>query len=388
MLTGTACYATSDAPAVGSYQVAGVSEINTSVVANATALFAPAPASPTTMTVSAPAVSIPESAETQSGIAKLDLQFGAGSPAWTATVIPALQNWLTVFPLAGTGNTTLNLSASAAGLSNGVYNAVLSIQAQDVLPQSIQVPVTFVVGASSNLSIGGIGNAASGAHTFAPGQLVAVYGSNLAAAEQIAGIQPLPLTMNGTSATVNGVAAPLWFVSPVQVNLQIPYETSAGPAVLGMNNGGQIASWQFSVTPTAPGIFASNGSLVPSATGQQGEEIVVFITGDGDVRPTLATGASPSPFLNLLEPAGIPPAADAHRRGRTGGDRVPWNRIGADWRHAGEFQHSIRCGNRRSTRCRDGRRRLKRACEPDGNGREPDVNQQPNATWFLVGRLP
>jgi uncharacterized protein (TIGR03437 family) len=299
VLTGTACYANVEVPALGSYQLAGVSEIGAPVSATATFSLAPASGAPTTMTVSAPAISIgwpswvvPDS---------FDLKFGAGSPAWTATVIPAVQNWLSVSPLAGTGNTTINLSASAAGLSNGVYNATISIQAQDVLPQSIQVPVTFVVGASSNISIAGIGNAASGAHTFAPGQLIAVYGSNLVATQQIAGIQPLPLTMNGASATVNGVAAPLWFVSPVQVNLQIPYETSAGPAVLGMNNGGQIASFQFNVAPTAPGIFASNGSLVPYATGQQGQEIVAYITGDGDVTPTLATGASPPSFLTLSQ---------------------------------------------------------------------------------------
>ena len=71
--------------------------------------------------------------------------------------------------------------------------------------------------------------------------------------------------------------------------------------MLGINNGGQIAAFQFNVAPTAPGIFTSNGSLVPNATGQQGEEIVAFVTGDGDVTPTLATGASPSPFLALSQ---------------------------------------------------------------------------------------
>jgi uncharacterized protein (TIGR03437 family) len=301
VLTGTACYANVEVPALGSYQLSGVSEIGAPVSATATVSLAQASAAPTTMTVSAPSVSISAPAGTNSGAAQLGLQFGAGSPAWTAVVIPAVQNWLSVSSLAGAGNTTLQLTVSAAGLSNGVYNATISIQAQDVLPQSIQVPVTFVVGASSNLSIGGIANAGSFTHSYAPGQLIAVFGSNLVAAEQIAGIQPLPLTMNGTSATVNGVAAPLWFVSPGQINLQIPYETSAGPAVLGINNGGQIASFQLNVTPTAPGIFASNGSLVPYATGQQGEEIVAYITGDGDVTPTLATGASPSSSLTLSQ---------------------------------------------------------------------------------------
>ncbi len=268
ILTGTICFASAATPSQSTYTLSGISETGGTVTASATASFAAASAAPSALTVSAPTLSIALPAGTQSGTASLDLKFGASStaPAWTAAVLPAGQKWLTVSSTAGSGSTTLQLQASAASLSNGVYNALLSIQAQDALPQSIQVPVSLVVGASTGISITGIGNAASGAQSFAPGQLVAVYGSNLAASLQTAAIQPLPLTMAGASATVNGVAAPLWFVSPGQINLQIPYETAAGPAVLGIDNGGQVASWPFSVAPAAPGIFAYNGSLVPYAT--------------------------------------------------------------------------------------------------------------------------
>jgi len=301
VLTGTACYATAPSPPIDPYALTGVSEIGSLVTAIAAGSFAQAAAAPASFSTSSPAVSIAVPAGTPTGAASIGLAFNAGSPTWTATVIPASQKWLSVSSLTGTGNTTLQLTASAAGLSNGVYNAILSIQAQNVLPQSIQVPVTFIVGASSNISIAGVGNAASGSQTFAPGQLIAVYGSNLSAASQIAEIQPLPLSMSAASATVNGVAAPLWFVSPAQINLQIPYETTAGPAVLGVNNGGQIASFTFNVIPAAPGIFASNGSLVPNATGQPGETVVAFVTGDGDVNPTLASGATPPGYLTLSQ---------------------------------------------------------------------------------------
>ncbi len=295
VLTGTACYAAPTVPPAIGYTLTGVSEIGALVGAFAGGSFAPAATAPAAFATSSPTVSIAVPAGTQTGAASVGLTFSTGSPLWTAVLIPASPKWLSVSSLSGAGNTTLQLTASAAGLSNGVYHAILSIQAQNVLPQSIQVPVTFVVGVSSNISISGAGNAASGSQTFAPGQLIAVYGSNLAASSQIAEIQPLPLSMSGASATVNGVSAPLWFVSPTQINLQIPYETSAGPAVLGVNNGGQVASWSFNVTATAPGIFAANGSLAPFATGQQGQNAVAFITGDGDLNPTLATGATPPP---------------------------------------------------------------------------------------------
>jgi uncharacterized protein (TIGR03437 family) len=301
VLTGTVCYASAASAAQSTYTLTGVSENGAVVSASAVASFAAPSAASTSFAVSSPTVSIPLTVGTQTGSASVDLKFGAGSPAWTATVFPASQNWLTVSALSGSGNTTLQLNASQANLSSGVYNAILSIQAQDVLPQSLQVQVTLVAGASSSISIQGVGNAASGSQSFAPGQLIAVYGSSLAPAQLIAGIQPLPLTMSGVSATVNGIAAPLWFVSPSQINLQIPYETTAGPAVLGVNNSGQIASYLFDVAPTAPGIFAFNGSLVPFATGAQGQTIVAFITGDGDVTPSLATGATASSSATLAQ---------------------------------------------------------------------------------------
>lgn len=301
MLAGTICYATATPPSTITYSLNGTSEIGSAVAANTFGFFAAPSTNPTSFAVSTPSVSIPLSAGASSGSASLGLTFGAGSPAWTAFVAPASQQWLSVSSLSGSGNTTLQLQASASGLSNGVYNAILSIQAQDVIPQSIQVPIMLVVGASPSISISGIGNAASGGQAYAPGQLLAVYGTNLAAYQLIAAIQPLPLTMASASATVNGVSAPLWFVSPTQINLQIPYETAAGPAVLAIDNGGQVSSFGFNVSAAAPGIFAYNGSLVPYATAKQGQTILCFVTGDGDVTPTLATGATPSSSATLAQ---------------------------------------------------------------------------------------
>jgi uncharacterized protein (TIGR03437 family) len=295
MITGTVCYASAATPSQGTYSLTGVTETGATATATGLASFAAASAAPVSFTVSTPSVTL------SGGEGGVDVKFDGGSPAWTAKLLPAGQKWLTVSAASGSGNATLQLQASAAGLSNGVYNALLSIQASDVLPQSIAVPVIFVVGGSDAVSITGLGNAASGTQSFAPGQLIAVYGSNLAGGIQSAPIQPLPLTMAGASATVNGVSAPLWFVSPGQINLQVPYETGAGPAVLGINNGGQIAVFSFNVAPAAPGIFAFNGSLVPSASAAAGQTIVAFITGDGDQSPSLASGATTASTATLAQ---------------------------------------------------------------------------------------
>jgi uncharacterized protein (TIGR03437 family) len=300
MLSGTVCFA-GGSPAQESYVVTGAAETGAVVAATASVSLAKAPATAIAFTtpVTPVVMTIPDSSQKQT--AQVPLTYSSGSPAWTARVLPAAQTWLTLSASTGSGNTTLTLQASGAGLSNGVYNAILLIAATGALPQSIQIPVVLVVGGSQNVSILGMGNAASGDQVFAPGQLVAVYGNGLASTNAGAAIQPLPLVLAGASATVNGVAAPLWFVSPGQINLQIPYETSAGTAVLGVTNNGDAAAYLFLVSPAGPGIFAYQGSMVPEPTGSPRQTLVGFITGDGDVTPTLATGATASPAATIAQ---------------------------------------------------------------------------------------
>jgi len=64
-----------------------------------------------------------------------------------------------------------------------------------------------------------------------------------------------------------------------------------------VNNNGQVAYYSFQVQPAAPGVFmtldgASN--LVPYASGQRGQVLVAFITGEGEVTPWLMTGRTPT----------------------------------------------------------------------------------------------
>jgi uncharacterized protein (TIGR03437 family) len=69
-----------------------------------------------------------------------------------------------------------------------------------------------------------------------------------------------------------------------------------------------VASFQFTTTPTAPGIFVSGGNLVPTSTASPGGVLVLYMTGEGDVNPELITGASPaaSTALNLLPAPRLP----------------------------------------------------------------------------------
>jgi uncharacterized protein (TIGR03437 family) len=149
--------------------------------------------------------------------------------------------------------------------------------------------------ASRPLTVAGVANAASYQQVFAPGMLLYVAGTQLSPAVQVANSVPFLEFMGDVTATINGLAAPLYYVSPGQLDIQIPYEIPPGQATLIVMSLGQIGFFQFTVGPAAPGIFAAqDGSLVPFATGKPGDVLPLFITGQGAVSPSVATGAAPS----------------------------------------------------------------------------------------------
>jgi uncharacterized protein (TIGR03437 family) len=109
---------------------------------------------------------------------------------------------------------------------------------------------------------------------------------------------------------VNGVAAPLYYVSASQLNVQIPYSTAVGKAVLSVNNNGQVVTQSFQVAATAPGIFTyPSGALVPTPSAAPGQEIAFYIAGAGAVTPAISTGAAPAASTALADlpaPVGKP----------------------------------------------------------------------------------
>ncbi len=86
---------------------------------------------------------------------------------------------------------------------------------------------------------------------------------------------------------MNGVSAPIYSWGNGEVDLQVPYETSPGTAVLALTYQGEMLWQEFPVMIAAPGIF-------PVSQVVRGLPAAIYITGDGDVTPTLVTGSSPS----------------------------------------------------------------------------------------------
>lgn len=145
----------------------------------------------------------------------------------------------------------------------------------------------------------------------APGGLFSIYGTRLADTTQQVGIIPWPTELGGVRVTINGVPAPLIYVSPTQVNGQVPYEIAPGTATLAITVGGATGQTTFQVAPASPGILVygdnravavnPNGSVNgPNAAARPGEVVVMYLSGLGTTNPPVPTGA-PAPASPLAQ---------------------------------------------------------------------------------------
>jgi uncharacterized protein (TIGR03437 family) len=124
------------------------------------------------------------------------------------------------------------------------------------------------VAQAPQITSAGVVNAASYAQPIAPGSLVSIFGANLATASTSAVGQPLLTHLAGTSVAVNGVKAPLLFVSPTQINLEIPSATSFCyvcsdfelASFIVTTAAGSSAAVQVPVSMGAPAAFTVDGS--------------------------------------------------------------------------------------------------------------------------------
>ncbi len=97
--------------------------------------------------------------------------------------------------------------------------------------------------------------------------IAAAFGENLASGTAAATSLPLPTTLAGATVKIMGSdgverAAPLFFVSPGQINYMIPAEASAGIANIAVydNSGNVTANGAIPINAVAPALFSANAS--------------------------------------------------------------------------------------------------------------------------------
>lgn len=163
------------------------------------------------------------------------------------------------------------------------------------------------------LSANGVVEGASFTHAVAAGGIASIFGSNLGPSTFTANTLPLPLVVNGVSATLNSTACPLFYVSVGQINFQVPWE------VLGLSSAtlivttaaGKSNSYTVPLSPVAPGTFT-----IPTGPQTQGAVLIsnttTFVAPAGSIpgansRPAMA-GEFISIYCSGLGAVSNPPA--------------------------------------------------------------------------------
>jgi uncharacterized protein (TIGR03437 family) len=84
-----------------------------------------------------------------------------------------------------------------------------------------------------------------------PGSWVSIYGSNLASGTFVWN-GDFPTSLGGTSVTIDNKPAYLWFVSPTQINLQVPDDTTTGPVNVAVTTATGTAVSTVMLSPYGP----------------------------------------------------------------------------------------------------------------------------------------
>ena len=140
----------------------------------------------------------------------------------------------------------------------------------------------------------------------APGMLASLFGSELAAETTTASSLPLPTTLGGVEVLVDDAPTPLLYISPRQINYQMPSTVEPGVVsrVQVVRASRVVAGGTLLAAPSAVGVFVvvnQDGTLnSPSNPAARGAVVQIYATGQGAVRNTPPDGA-PAPSSPLAE---------------------------------------------------------------------------------------
>jgi uncharacterized protein (TIGR03437 family) len=153
----------------------------------------------------------------------------------------------------------------------------------------------------------------------APGELINLWGANLASGIQVASAAPFPTTLGNVQVMINSIPAPIYYVYPGKIAAIVPYGVTGSIAKVQVFNNNvasnTVTAW---VSKTAPGVLTQSadgfgygdvvhldGSNVnDKSPAQIGETVSVYLTGLGAVSPAIADGAAGPTDTLATTPAG------------------------------------------------------------------------------------
>ena len=242
---------------------------------------------------------------------------GTGTLTFTRRLHQLQPSGAVTYDFTGTGGYTLTANGTGTALASSVAlgaagNGFAGTAADSNDPAGFElyagVRLPAVSGTGVFLNPLGVFNAASLAPSgepIAPGEFVALFGTNLASAPQQTK-PPYPASLGGVSVLVDGVVAPVYAISPTLVFALVPYSTAGPTATFTVTNNGTTSNpVEVPVAATAPGVFSlSRNGIGPAAIqhvdfttvtsakpAKRGETVVVYLTGLGAVTPPVTDAA-------------------------------------------------------------------------------------------------
>jgi uncharacterized protein (TIGR03437 family) len=229
-----------------------------------------------------------------------------------------------------TGNWTPQAAAASTVISFTVFHPSFSTVQQSFTVAAVapsggtQLPVVFNGGVVEGAGF-------SQGRPLVPGGIISIFGQQMAPAGSTFGASIIPLERNlgGTSVRIGNILAPLYFVSPGQINAQVPVEVAPGETVsVVVNAAGRLTTPQlYQISPAQPGIFSnvvaaildSDSNLVTTENPARiGEVIQIYSSGLGRTEPLVASGDGSPNFTDVeidvaVTIGGIP--TNAHYQG-------------------------------------------------------------------------
>jgi uncharacterized protein (TIGR03437 family) len=214
------------------------------------------------------------------------------------------------------GSTTSPFTRTIAPLASQAAIVNLTVSGVTVLPWNFNAAV-----APPNIT--SVENAGNGGSDIAPGGLISVYGTNLSPVNMASSEIPLPTALANSCLSVNGLPVPILFVSPHQVNAQIPFQAIGDVTLILRTPGGISNNFNLVIEPNAPSVFLTsvgpetniptvvrnddNEVVTPSHPihRNSGTDLIIYLTGLGGTSPAVATG-QPAPSNPLSYSVIIP----------------------------------------------------------------------------------
>lgn len=151
-----------------------------------------------------------------------------------------------------------------------------------------------------------------------PGGLVSILGTDLSPVTQASTETPLPTVLGDSCLLVNGQPVPFLFVSPTQINAQLPSQAEGSVTLTLRTPGGVSDNFRFTVRPAAPAllrtatageetnlpnVYRGAGELVTASNPvRRGDTLSLFMTGLGRTTPEVPAGTpAPADPLALVQ---------------------------------------------------------------------------------------